>query len=100
MQTPFQSPPPYVCKVCGAPKLTTNHWLVAIVRPEFEGIIFQPVEAASDPRNPEFVYEEICGQGCAHARLSRYLDDLNETFKAIQKSEAECDSNQEEPANS
>jgi hypothetical protein len=72
--------PPYLCNVCGAPKLDTNHWLVAIVKPGFEGILFQPVEATETPRNPEFEYEELCGHACAHKRLSRYLDDLKTVF--------------------
>jgi hypothetical protein len=91
MLIPLQAPP-FICRVCGAPKLNTNHWLFAIVKPGFEGILFQPIEATDPDRNPLFTYEEICGQGCCHTRLSRYLDDLNETFKAIQKSEADHDS--------
>jgi hypothetical protein len=82
--------PPYVCKVCGAPKRDTNHWQMAITKPGFEGIIFQPIETVEEPRNPEFIYEELCGQGCSLKRHSRYLDDLNELFNA-QKNEDDHD---------
>jgi hypothetical protein len=70
------------CNVCGRQKQETNHWLVAIVRDGFEGILFQPAEACSDPRNPDFKYEDICGQECSHKRLSRWLDTLNSYLTA------------------
>jgi hypothetical protein len=72
--------PTAMCKICGRYKHEVNHWLVAIAKPGFEGILIQAAEAASSPRNPEFIYEDLCGQGCAHKRLSRYLDELNALF--------------------
>ena len=50
------------CNVCSHQKQETNHWFVAIVHPNFEGILFEPAECASQPRNPDFTYEDICGQ--------------------------------------
>lgn len=79
--------PVTTCDICGRAKAETNHWLVAIVKPGFEGIIFQPAEATEDPRNPEFVYEDICGQECGHKRLSRWLDELNAAFIQPEPSE-------------
>ncbi len=75
------------CDVCGREKREVNHWLLAIVKPGFEGILIQPVEAAQPPRAPGFIYEDLCGQACAHTRLSRYLDELNLLFTATQESE-------------
>jgi hypothetical protein len=72
--------PPFLCSICAAPKLATNHWQVAITRPGFEGIIFQPEETIDSPKHPDFVYEELCGQNCCIKRLSRYLDDLKAAF--------------------
>lgn len=70
------------CNICERQKQEVNHWFVAIVRPEFEGILFQPAEATGEPRNPLLTYEDICGQECAHKRLSRWLDDINAVFNA------------------
>ncbi len=74
------------CDECGLEKRETNHWLVAITRPGFEGILFQPAEATESPRNPLFTYKDLCGQGCAHTRLGRYLDDLKALFMSTQDS--------------
>lgn len=76
------------CDVCTREKLETNHWLVAIRRDGFEGLIFQPAETVEEPRKSSFIYEDICGQECAHKRLSRYLDELNAVFNATPESEA------------
>ncbi len=76
------------CDICGRHKQETNHWLVAVMRDGLEGIIFQPAEATEEPRNPRFTYEDICGQECAHKRLSRCLDELNAVFSETPESEA------------
>jgi hypothetical protein len=68
--------PPYLCSICGAPKLTVNHWQMAISQPGVEGVSYQPIETIEEPRNPLFIYEELCGQSCTHKHLSRYLDNL------------------------
>lgn len=65
------------CNVCGRMKQETNHWLVAIVRPDFEGILFLPADAAQDPRVEGYEYEDLCGQACAHTRFSQWLDALS-----------------------
>jgi hypothetical protein len=80
--------PTVVCDICGRQKAEVNHWLVAITRPSFEGILIQPVEATETPRNPVFTYEDLCGQQCCHKRISRYLDDLNSLFNSTQETEA------------
>ena len=74
--------PTVVCDICRRQKAEVNHWLVAITRPSFEGILIQTVEATETPRNPVFNYEDLCGQECCHKRISRYLDDLNNLFNA------------------
>jgi hypothetical protein len=71
----FQAPP-YLCKVCGAPKKSVNHWQVAITEPGVEGITFRPIEFIDEPRNPLFIYEELCSQSCSLKRHNRYLDEL------------------------
>ncbi len=68
------------CDECGVLKREANHWLVAITRPEFEGIIFQPAETTESPRNPLFFYKDLCGHGCAHKKLGAYLDELRDLF--------------------
>jgi len=78
------------CDVCGNPKKETNHWLIALTRMDYEGIIFLPAEAVEEPRRDNVVYEDLCGQECAHKRLSAWLDDLkNIDFPSTKKSEAE-----------
>jgi hypothetical protein len=61
-------------------KRETNHWLVAITGPGFDGMIFQAAETAASPRNPLFAYKDLCGHGCAHKRLGAYLDELRAIF--------------------
>jgi hypothetical protein len=39
-------------------------------------------DGRADPRNPDFKYEDICGQECSHKRLSRWLDTLNSYLTA------------------
>lgn len=63
------------CDVCGVEKGETNHWLVAITYPAWTGILFAPAEDALQPgdRPAESRYEDICGEACAHKRLSQFL---------------------------
>jgi len=72
------------CDECHTLKRETNHWLVSVTRPGFEGIIFQPAEATESPRNPLFLYENHCGDRCATIRFSRYLDELKALFTATE----------------
>jgi endogenous inhibitor of DNA gyrase (YacG/DUF329 family) len=69
-----------ICDECGVQKRETNHWLVAVQRPDHEGILFVPAEAAVPPtlRHKEFEYRDRCGQACAHTRLGRWLDSLKQ----------------------
>ena len=71
------------CDVCSTHKKETNHWLVSITRPGFEGIIFQPAEAVELPRNPLFIYENLCGAKCSLIRLDRYMDELRAIFTTL-----------------
>jgi endogenous inhibitor of DNA gyrase (YacG/DUF329 family) len=64
------------CDICERLKLETNHWVVAILRPHLEGILFLPADAAEEPRREAYVYEDLCSQACANARFSRWLGDL------------------------
>jgi hypothetical protein len=85
--------PPYLCSICHTPKLTTNHWQIAITRPEMEGVLYQPIESIEEPRNPLFIYEELCGDTCSLKHHQRYLDDLRNRFKDMDESEAISDDN-------
>jgi len=64
------------CDVCGRQKQETNHWLVAVAMPGIDGVMFVQAENALTPREPSYKYEDICGQECAHKRLSQYLATL------------------------
>jgi len=64
------------CNICLRTKQEVNHWIVAIVRPGMEGIMFLPADAASEPRVEGYQYEDLCGQACAHTRFSQWLADL------------------------
>ena len=88
--------PPYLCNVCLAPKLKTNHWQIAITRPELEGVIYQPIESVEEPRNPLFTYEEICGDVCSLKHHQRYLDELRNRFKAMENSEEPSNDTEQE----
>jgi hypothetical protein len=69
-----------VCNVCGLAKGETNHWLKCITipptaeAPGLEGIAFALIDAPV--YDPDIKIEHLCGQGCAHKRLSQWLDDL------------------------
>jgi hypothetical protein len=54
--------------VCGVQKKTTNHWVLASLRPE--GIMFLPWSWELAKRDDILV---LCGEGCATALLSRSL---------------------------
>jgi len=74
--------PHTVCDICGRMKQETNQWLIAVTDPASKttgnvGIAFGPANAALDERHL-FLIEDICGQACAHTRLSRYLDELQQ----------------------
>jgi hypothetical protein len=88
--------PPYLCSICNAPKLTTNHWQMAITRPEFEGVVYQPIEAIQEPRIPNFTYEELCGDVCSLKHHQHYLDDLRKRFKDMDESEVLSDDRNQE----
>ena len=76
------------CNQCKRQKQEVNHWLIAITMPGMEGILFLPAEAVELPKLEGFVYEDICGQACAHKRLSQYLDDLKTPSPITLESEA------------
>jgi hypothetical protein len=82
--------PSAVCQVCGGYKRDVNHWLVGITKPGFEGLIIQAAEACLEPRNPEFIYDDLCGDGCVHTLVSRYLDNLHRFYR---DQEAPCQTN-------
>jgi hypothetical protein len=68
------------CGQCGTLKGETNHWIVAVIHPDYEGILFQPLECIATPRNPELIYKGLCGQGCSQKELQQWLDDLKRCF--------------------
>jgi hypothetical protein len=79
------------CDVCGRPKGDTNHWFKAISaldtsNPANIGIAFGPSTASiSDPEG--LVIEDICGDACAHKRLSRWIASLNHPSPNPEESE-------------
>jgi hypothetical protein len=77
------------CNICGIAKKEADHWLVAISRPGFEGILFQAAEACKEPLNPLFVYEDLCGHGCSFRRISRYIYSLNHPATSTEDSATE-----------
>lgn len=64
------------CSVCRQINEHSTPWLVAISNPDLAGLIIQPAETITEPRNPELTYENICGESCAHKRLSRWFTSL------------------------
>ena len=68
------------CNVCGRQKQETNHWIVAAIEPgaELGTIVFLSAGQAAhvQARNSDWRYEDLCGEACAHIRLSRWLDEL------------------------
>jgi hypothetical protein len=66
------------CDICGQQKQETNHWIVAVssLENQCEGVAFLPAEAVPTPRPHDMQYEDLCGEACAHKRLSRWLDVL------------------------
>lgn len=69
------------CDVCKISSAETDGWLVAITdppsleRPGSIGIAFGPIDA--ETFDPEMKREHICGQECAHKRLSIWLANNN-----------------------
>lgn len=62
-----------ICDVCGRVKGEGNGWLIAISDPERPGAIAFG-SAEMEPADQAFVVQDICGENCAHVRLSRALD--------------------------
>lgn len=65
------------CDTCGRQKQETNHWIVSLVKPGYEGIMFVPADAVEEPRIEGWEYEDHCGEGCATKRLSQWLEELH-----------------------
>ena len=75
------------CDVCGTAKGETNHWLAAVVvppqpdEPNERLIAFAPLDTVKpedvDAEDRDAAIEHICGQACAHTRLSQWLDELS-----------------------
>jgi hypothetical protein len=63
--------------------METNHWSAALTHPEFEGILFVPLESLTEPPPPGFIVEKLCGDGCNLKRHSRYRDELRAKFAAL-----------------
>jgi len=63
------------CDLCKREKQLTNHWLVVIEHPGFEGLLFVPAESAGEPIEG-YTYKDLCGDACAHKYLSGWLEDL------------------------
>jgi hypothetical protein len=84
----MQIPEHISCDVCGQPKGATNHWLIAITDPHpgTVGIAFGKL--GQEVGDPDFKLEHLCGQACAHKRLSQWLDELNAPAPTTQQSEA------------
>ena len=76
------------CNICERMKQETNHWLKSVEKPNFEGILFLPADAAQDPPVAGYRYSDICGQACAHVKFSQWLDDLNNINFPTKQSEA------------
>ncbi|QNI34509.1 hypothetical protein H7849_11800 [Alloacidobacterium dinghuense] len=71
------------CDVCGQQKKDGESWLVAVRRIDAPGIGFGAEGAMYEGRSQDLAIEHICGQGCAHTRLSRWLDSqLHQTTEA------------------
>jgi hypothetical protein len=60
------------CNVCGRLKGATNNWLKAVTTTLYRGIALVPAETLRD-LDPDFTYEDICGQACAIKRVSVWL---------------------------
>jgi hypothetical protein len=64
------------CNVCGRLKLEVNHWLIAVIWRSKTEITFFPASEEWLKVSGPFDFEDICGQKCAHTRLSQFLDSL------------------------
>lgn len=64
------------CDICGKEKGESNHWYVAITgAPAQPGIAFGPIDSIIS--DPTVKREHICGQGCLHKRLDRWIANLH-----------------------
>lgn len=63
------------CDVCGKRKGETNHWITVATLPGIPGIGFGP----SDSEYAADIHvEHICGEACAHTRLSQFFTQLQQ----------------------
>lgn len=63
------------CDICGALKGETNHWFIAYEVNGIVGIMFIPADKVTSRRDLSHAkIDDICGQECAHKRLSQFLD--------------------------
>jgi hypothetical protein len=73
--------PKITCNVCGQVKGETNKWLIAITDPDWpRAVAFG--SADDDVYRDDVVIEDICGEACAHIRLSRALANSSSTQEA------------------
>lgn len=59
------------CDICGIAKGEENHWLIAVTWPDMLGILFGPARMTPPGENAKV--EHLCGEACAHVRLSRAI---------------------------
>lgn len=60
------------CCICQERSENFSNWLISVINPELPGrIAFGPI--ADEGHHPTYVVEPVCGESCAHARLSRAL---------------------------
>jgi hypothetical protein len=65
------------CDVCGREKQETNHWFLCFTRPGARGITFgRSDDRDLVPQKKSLITEDICGESCAHKRLSQFLSSL------------------------
>jgi hypothetical protein len=68
--------PQIKCDVCGRAKQEANHWLVAFTQPQVSGVTFCSAEYRDIAPKKLLKIEDICGEACAHTRLSQFLSSL------------------------
>lgn len=61
------------CDVCEREKREGECWFIA--KQSRAGILFQRERDVEWPRDPNYVYENICDGHCPEARLQRWLDE-------------------------
>jgi len=62
------------CAQCAIRQDAPKDWVVEISQPNYCGVMYVPMDALDEVRDPQNRYRELCGQACATRSYSAWFD--------------------------